>query len=61
MKKNLTALFLMLTLVSFGQEDYNKWSAGISVGAHDGMHPTPKLNAQESFRLQHILEPMDVT
>tara|TARA_B110000285_G_scaffold210133_1_gene251746 strand:+ start:288 stop:1589 length:1302 start_codon:yes stop_codon:yes gene_type:complete len=52
MKKNLTALFLMLTLVSFGQNDFNKWSAGISIGSHDGMHPTPKFT--KVFQLHHF-------
>ncbi|MCO4814069.1 MAG: OmpA family protein [Flavobacteriales bacterium] len=52
MKKNLTVLFLMLTLVSFGQDDYNKWSAGLSFGAHDGMHPTIKRT--RLFQIHHI-------
>lgn len=42
----------MLTLVSFGQNDFNKWSAGISIGSHDGMHPTPKFT--KVFQLHHF-------
>lgn len=39
MKKNLTIAFLMFALISFGQEDYNKWSVGLNIGSHDGMNP----------------------
>jgi len=34
MKKNLTALFLMLTIVSFGQDNFNKWSVDLGGGVN---------------------------
>ena len=40
MKNTLTLIFILFTLISFGQENYNKWSVGLNVGAHDGMAPT---------------------
>ena len=52
MKKNLTLLFLLFTLISFGQEDYNKWSVGLNFGSHDAMHPTPKFT--KAFQLHHF-------
>jgi len=32
MKKKLTTLFLMLTLISFGQDNFNKWSIDLGAG-----------------------------
>ena len=52
MKKNLTLVFLLFTLISFGQEDYNKWSVGLNFGSHDAMHPTPKFT--KAIQLHHF-------
>lgn len=39
MKKILALTVIMVTSLSFGQSDFNKWSVGLNVGFHDGAAP----------------------
>jgi hypothetical protein len=49
--KNVLLILLVFSVFALNAQDYNKWSAGLNLGSHDGMRPTTSFT--KAYQIDH--------